>query len=331
MATHHILKMAALGLAGLGFTVAASAAPAAAAAGVPESQDPIKLAINEWTGQHITTHIAGEILKRMGYRVAYRAVDYVPQFRALANGQLAASLEIWSTNVGEEYEMARATGGVERIGDLGVDTKEGWVYPKYMEATCPGLPDWTALLKCAELLSTPETFPDGRIIVFPADWEGRSAAIIEALQLPYVAVPAGGGPAPLVTALKRAMAREDPLVMMFWSPHWVLAEVDVGWVQLPKYEPACLEDASWGPNPDATGDCGVDTAITFKVAWSGMKDKWPAAYGFLEGFRLDDEDQIPMMAAIDMRGEDLVAVTKKWVDDNEAKWRPMVEAALAGN
>ena len=32
---------------------------------------PIKLAINEWTGQHVTTHIAGEMLKAAGYKVEY--------------------------------------------------------------------------------------------------------------------------------------------------------------------------------------------------------------------------------------------------------------------
>ncbi len=37
------------------------------AGNIPESEDPIKLAINEWTGQHITTHIAGKILRKMGY------------------------------------------------------------------------------------------------------------------------------------------------------------------------------------------------------------------------------------------------------------------------
>ena len=33
-----------------------------AQAAVPESSDPIKLAMNEWTGQHISTHVVGEIL-----------------------------------------------------------------------------------------------------------------------------------------------------------------------------------------------------------------------------------------------------------------------------
>lgn len=261
----------------------------------------------------------------MGYNVEYVTAGYFPQFQALTDGTISASLEIWSNNVGDQW--AKATGTVEHIGDLGVDTNEGWLYPKYMEQKCPGLPDWKALLDCTDLMSTPETFPNGRILVYPADWGGRSAAIIEALELPYTAVPAGSEGA-LVAELKSAWDREGPLVMMFWAPHWVLAEGDVGWVALPKPEPACDTDPTWGPNPNATGDCGVETVVTFKVAWTGMADKWPVAYKFLKNFRLDDEDQIPMMAAIDVAGGDLAAVVDAWVGQNEAKWKPMVDKSM---
>ena len=55
------------------------------------------------------------------------------------------------------------------------------------------------------------------------------------------------------------------------------------------------------------------------------------AYRLLELFQLADTDQIPMMAAIDARGEKLVDVTKAWVDANQGKWKPWVDAALKGN
>jgi glycine betaine/proline transport system substrate-binding protein len=58
-----------------------------------------------------------------------------------------------------------------------------------------------------------------------------------------------------------------------------------------------------------------------------MADKWPIAYKFLKNFQLDDEDQIPMMAAIDVKGEDLKAVVNAWVEQNQAKWKPMVDRA----
>ena len=41
------------------------------AADLGDTSAPIKLAINEWTGQHVSTHVAGEMLKAAGYTVEY--------------------------------------------------------------------------------------------------------------------------------------------------------------------------------------------------------------------------------------------------------------------
>jgi glycine betaine/proline transport system substrate-binding protein len=105
----------------------------------------------------------------------------------------------------------------------------------------------------------------------------------------------------------------------------------VGKVALPDFDQACLDDPKWGPNPDATGDCFVPKPITFKVAWAGAKDKWPAAYRFLTAFTFSAEDQIPLIEKIDAQGGDLATVVKEWVDANEAKWKPMADAAAASN
>ena len=49
-----------------------------------------------------------------------------------------------------------------------------------MAQICPGLPDWSALTKpeCLKALASPETFPNGRLLDYPADWGSRSATII---------------------------------------------------------------------------------------------------------------------------------------------------------
>ena len=52
--------------------------------------EPIKLAINEWTGQHLSTRVAGAILERAGYSVEYVTAGYGPQFIALGEGDLHA-------------------------------------------------------------------------------------------------------------------------------------------------------------------------------------------------------------------------------------------------
>lgn len=63
-----------------------------------------------------------------------------------------------------------ATGKVEVLGDLGLKPGETWFYPVYMRDKCPGLPDWKALNECAEMFTSPDTFPKGRFVDYPADW-----------------------------------------------------------------------------------------------------------------------------------------------------------------
>ena len=65
----------------------------------------------------------------------------------------------------------------------------------------------------------------------------------------------------------------------------------------------------------------------FKAVWPGTKDKWPAAYRFLKAYKVDNDVQEILMDLIDNQGQDVVEVTQKWVDDNEAYWKPFVDQA----
>ncbi|WP_323782708.1 ABC transporter substrate-binding protein [Leisingera sp.] len=307
-------------------TAALALAGAAEAAELGATDEPIKLAINEWTGQHISTRIAGEILRSMGYDIEYVTAGNYPQFSALGDGELSATLEVWTNNSGDIYPKMKEAGAIVDIGPLGLTTREGWMYPKHMENVCPGLPDWKALVDCQARFVTADTFPQGRILAYPADWGTRSADIIKSMALDYKAVPAGSEGA-LIAELKSAEARKTPLVMMFWAPHWVFSEVEAGWVELPAYDPACQTDPSWGPNPDATGDCGVEAPGTIKVAWSGFEEKWPAAWEFLDRFTMETSQQEIMMKAIDQDGQPIDEVVATWIADNSATWQPWVNAA----
>lgn len=306
--------------------LAAVAAFAPAHAEVPESQDPIKLSVNEWTGQHLSTYIYGGLLERMGYNVEYVTAGAVPQYAALASGNLTANPENWDNNVGEIYPKAVASGDLVIVGELGLDTREGWIYPPYMEEKCPGLPDWKALFDCPDAFGTAETFPNGRLITYPADWGTRSKDFVEANDMPFVAVP-GGSEGAMIAELKSAVAAEEPILMMFWAPHWIFAELEFNWVDLPPAAEGCGEDPNVGPNPDAVNDCGFAQATVNKVAWKGMKDKWPGAYKLLQAYTLTNEDQNAMMLEVDNKGRDVKEVAKEWIEGNASTWEPWVESA----
>lgn len=298
-----------------------------AQAQVPESGDPIKLAINEWTGQHISTHVAGEILKRMGYNVEYVTAGYYPQLQAMQDNTISATLEIWSSNIGEHYDNALASGKVEEIGDLGLEPVESWFFNNAAKEKCPGLPDYTALNDCVEAFANAETFPNGRFVDYPADWGTSNVDRIKAWGLNYTSVPAGSEGA-LIAEMQGAEARNEPLLIMFWAPHWVHAVIDLTNVDLPPFEPGCNDDPAVGVNPNATWDCDWERGYIKKMAWTGLADKWPAAHKLLSAYTLTNADQIPMMNAIDQDGRKLETVVAEWVDANEAVWRPWVEAAM---
>ena len=298
----------------------------AQAASVPESKDPIKISINEWTGQHISAHIYGNLLKRMGYKVEFVTAGAVPQYAALASGNLTANPENWDNNVGDIYPKAVASGDIVLAGKLGLETREGWIYPPYMKEQCPGLPAWKALFDCTKAFGNAETFPNGRLITYPADWGTRSADFVKANKVPFVAVP-GGSEGAMIAEAKSAVAAKDPMLMMFWAPHWIFAEIEFDWVDLPAWEDGCDDDPKVGPNPNAVHDCGFVQATVNKVAWKGMKGKWPAAYKLLQSYTLNNADQNLMMLEIDNKGREVEAVTGEWVEANKGKWQAWVDAA----
>ena len=288
--------------------------------------EPIKLAINEWTGQHVTTHVAGAMLEAAGYKVEFVTAGMMNQFQALADGEIHATLEIWSSNVSDEYAKKVAEGTVVEIGDLGLDAKEGIAYPAHVAELCPGLPAWEALKDCAQNFATAETLPMGRLVDYPADWGTPGADRMTGLALPFKAVPAGSEGA-LIAELRASTERSSPLLITFWQPHWAMSAYDVQFVDLPEGNEACFNDASWGPNPDATHDCDFAPSRIFKGGWSGMEAKWPAAYEILANYQLAVEDQQPMMGAIDVDGGSVEQVVADWMAANEAKWKPVVDAA----
>ena len=298
-----------------------------AAADMGAKEEPIKLAINEWTGQHISTHIAGEVLRKAGYQVEYVTAGYDAQFTAIADGDLHATMEVWSSNAPDLWKKMADAGKVEDIGATGIVSREGLLYPIHVKQLCPGLPQWEALKNCAIQFATAETIPNGRLIDYPADWGTPGADRMTGLQLPFKAVPAGSEGA-LISELKASVNKKSPLLMVFWQPHWALSEYETEWLDLPDAADGCFDDPAWGVNPGATSDCDFPPSRVFKVVWSGFDQKWPDAYQILKNVSISTADQQAMMGAIDQRGDKLEASVAGWMAANEALWQGWVSAAI---
>ena len=152
----HSMNVKFLGM-GAAALAAASLWTPAAYAQAPESSDPIKIALFDWTSVNLNAKIMGGILEKLGYTVEYPTADYLSSLTTgLTNGDLTLAMEFWDTTAGEAMKASDATGQTEKLGPLGPKAKEEWWYPEYMKEKCPGLPNWEALKdpKCAEAFST---------------------------------------------------------------------------------------------------------------------------------------------------------------------------------
>ena len=244
----------------------------AQAQSIPESDDPIVIPMNNWTGETINAALAGQILERMGYNVEYVAIGAIAMAPAVADGEITYAPELWDNNLGEFWPKLIEEGKIIDLGEVGIDAREGWLYPKHVEELCPGLPDWDAFLGCSDLFATAETLPNGRYLDYPAEWLSRGGDLVREEGLPFDVVPAGSEGA-LVAELNSSVARKSPLVMMFWAPHWALFEHDYGWVDIPE---------------DLVNKYSLQKPRVFKAGWPGMADKWPVAARFIQNFTVDN-------------------------------------------
>lgn len=284
-----------------------------------ETDQPIKIAINEWTGQHLSANIAAVLLGRMGYTVELLTAGGLPQFTALAQNEINLNPEVWDNSVTDVFTNGLESGAIVDFGELGLEPREGWIYPTYMEEKCPGLPSYQALFNCAEAFATAETFPKGRLITYPADWGTRSRTLVEGIGLPFNPVP-GGSEGTMVAELKSALASEEPIIMMMWQPHWVFTEIDVKWVEWNETEGECIEEGQVRETA-----CGFAQAKVNKIVSNDFAETWPGAAEFVRQFTLTNEEQNVMIDEVDQKGRSIEDVVAEWIMANEDKWTPWIQ------
>ena len=303
-------------------TMVLSIGQIALAGNVPESTDPIKVINNDWTGQLFSTAVMGGVLEEMGYNVEYVSAGALPQHPGIAQGNLHLQTEVWTNNVGDLYPGLVEKGDIVVVGDLGLEPKEGWIYPPYMEKKCPGLPSYQALFDCQQAFANASTFPKGRLITYPADWGTRSRDLVASIDMPFEPIP-GGSEGAMMAELKAAYATEEPILMMIWQPHWIFADLDLNWVEWNKIEGECVEEKQ-----DKDTACGFQQAEVHKVVWGGFEEKWPAAFKMASSFTLTNEDENWAIFEVDNNGRDVNDVATEWLAENEATWRGWIKAAM---
>jgi glycine betaine/proline transport system substrate-binding protein len=247
-----------------------------------------RLAYVEWARAVAITHVAGEILKKQGYKVKLQSVANAAMWASVASGDsdglLCAWLPVTHADLAAKY--------AEKIVDLG---------PNYTGAKLGFVvPDYVTINSVTEMAAHMKEF-DGKIIGIDPG-AGMSKSIEKAIaentsglgKFKYIS----GSDAIMVASLEQAIKKKEWIVVPGWKPHWMFGQ----------WQLKILND------PD--GIFGSEETINTVVRKDLEKDD-PELFAFFKNF---DWKQLPLDSVLvdNKKGMDPRKSAAKFVDDNWA-------------
>lgn len=190
--------------------------------------EPIRIGWAAWPNNEMTANIAARVLEEhMDVPVELVNLDVAPMYRGLAAGYLDVIVSAWLPTAHEHY--------LEEVGDDVVDlgilygrARMGWVVPAHIPREELGSIADLRDPNVRERL-------DGRIIGIEPG-AGMTRISEQALRL-YgldgyeLQVTSSAG---MAAALRRAIERDEWIVVNGWTPHWMWAEWDLRYLEDPK-------------------------------------------------------------------------------------------------
>lgn len=282
--------------------------------------ETINLIVNPWTASRLNAEVAKNIIEsQLGNPVEITEVnENDAMFTGMADGTLDAVLEIWPSGVTDAENAYFDDGTVVNIGELGAVGKIGWFTPQYVIDEHPELATWEGFEDpdLAALFATAETGDNGRFLGTDPSYSQYDEQIIDNLGLPLQVVFSGSEPA-TVAEIDSRVAAQEPILLYWWTPTAAVAQYELVNVLLPEYTEECGESAAAG---DGGVDCDYPEDVLFKAASGMLEEKDANVFHFLEAFTITTDDQLSMLPAVEIDGDDPATVAAQWVSDNEDTW-----------
>lgn len=258
-------------------------------------EKPVVFGMGTWDTQKFMSEVAGYIVEHgYGYEVEYQSAKNVFIIEAIQLGDIDVHMEVAERSLKEPLQKLLDSGQGEIVGISFPGTWQGWLVPTYIiegdpergiEASAPDLKSVFDMPKYWELFQDPEDPGKGRFYSCIPGWqcEKTNDHKIKAYGLDeYYNVFYPGSDAALASSLVSAYEKGEPWFGYYWSPTWVLAEVDM----TPLEEPA-FDEALWTEEADYACEYPLDENVI--VTNTGLRDRAPEVVEFLEKFRLSAE------------------------------------------
>jgi glycine betaine/proline transport system substrate-binding protein len=314
------IRRLAVVVAGAGVVLAAcsSTGGSPAASGGGGGAGTVNMAINPWVGYEANAAVVGYLLEnQLGYTVVEKDLKEDVSWQGFETGEVDVIIENWGhpdleKKYIDEDKVAQNAGDTGNVGII------AWYIPKWMADENPDITDSANLNKYADLFKTSESGDLGQFLGSDPSYVQYDEALIENLDLNFKVI-FSGGEAATVTAFQQAVKDKKPLIGYFWDPHWLHSQIDLVRVNLPAYTEGC--DADLEKVACDYPEYALNKIVSTKFATEGGK-----AYELVKNFNWTNEDQNLVSDYITNQDMTAEEAAKKWVEENEAKWKAWIPA-----
>ena len=278
----------------------------------------LNTAVNDWTGGAVMCEIVHQILENeLDYKVKRIVMPSgAGRDEAIRSGDLDYGCELWpsySTSNTEHLEENGGDGSIIKLGDSGVVGVSSYYVPRYLvegdDAKAPDLKTWENMNQYADLFKTLETGDKGRLLGCPtAAWECKDGERLEILALNYAAAELGSEAAHWAE-MQAAYKRKEAFIAYAWEPHWIHAALDLVKVELPEHSEDKWPGTGWPQD------------VTYNYGNPEFAKNHPEAAELISNFKLTNEQQAPLILAIDVDGKEMEDVVGEWLAANEDTWK----------
>lgn len=265
--------------------------------------DTLDFGVPAWPGITVKTAIAEQLLAPLGYDTRTENIGLQVIYQGLESGDIDTFLGAWLPAQREMFHPLQEAGSIRAAGN-NVDGAQ-------MTLAVPEYTFDAGVQSFADLDANREQF-EGEIHGF-----GAGSAASEILHNAMDNDVWGLGDWQLVdtsevgmlTAARDAISREEPIVWVGWTPHWMNLELPMRY----------LEDTK-----DLFGENNGESEV-LTVMRSEYADAHPNVVTFFEGFSFTAEEQSWMIQQFGQEEQDLNKVATQWINDNRDKVKAMLE------
>lgn len=256
-----------------------------------------------WPGITVKTAIAEQLLNPLGYETSTQEIGLQVIYQGIESGDIDAFLGAWLPAQREMFNPRKESGVLIDVANNVDGAQMTLAVPEYLYES--------GIQSFADLDENREQF-EGEIYGF-----GAGSAASEILHNAIDNDTWGLGDWQVVdtsevgmlSAARDAISREEPIVWVGWTPHWMNLELPMRYLEDP-------EDL-FGEN---NGESDVLTLLR-----SGYAEATPNVVTFFEQFTFSAEEQSWMIQAFGQEEQDLADVAEQWINDHPER----IEAMLA--